>query len=257
MHTWQQGVDTTHVYIYMNITINSTNHWWQGIHVNTHTYIHICWEWTRHNYISIHICREWTRHLYIYAYNDQRNKWLVTRDTCIYIYVHTHMCDIYICIYIYMHIHTGHVPAHVAAGSGCDTTLRCDQPRCPLRDPRPPREGHMWHYIWHDSNIYTHYTWHDSNIYIHCIWHEIHRWHYIWHVSYIHRKSSLYLPVGSVNLVLKVMGTPDEISSPPGWNRVSPGCPRNFNTELSEPTRQIKTAFPMDIYIYTYTYVTC
>jgi len=33
---------------------------------------------------------------------------------------------------------------------------------------------------------------------------------------YFHRKSSLYLPVGSVNLVLKVMGTPDEISSPPG-----------------------------------------
>jgi len=31
-----------------------------------------------------------------------------------------------------------------------------------------------------------------------------------------HRKSSLYLPLGSVNLVLKVMGTPDEISSPPG-----------------------------------------
>jgi len=33
---------------------------------------------------------------------------------------------------------------------------------------------------------------------------------------YFHRKSSLYLPLGSVNLVLKVMGTPDEISSPPG-----------------------------------------
>jgi len=59
-----------------------------------------------------------------------------------------------------------------------------------------------------------------------------------------HRKSSLYLPLGSVNLVLKVLGTPDEISSPPGWNRVSPGCPRNFNTELTEPTRQIKTTFP-------------
>ena len=33
---------------------------------------------------------------------------------------------------------------------------------------------------------------------------------------HIHRTSSLYLPLGSVNLVLKVMGTPDEISSPPG-----------------------------------------
>jgi len=29
-------------------------------------------------------------------------------------------------------------------------------------------------------------------------------------------KSSFYLPLGSVNLVLKVMGIPDEISSPPG-----------------------------------------
>ena len=28
----------------------------------------------------------------------------------------------------------------------------------------------------------------------------------------IHRKSSLYLPLGSVNLVLKLMGTPDGIS---------------------------------------------
>jgi len=64
---------------------------------------------------------------------------------------------------------------------------------------------------------------------------------------HIHRKSSFYLPLGSVNLVLKVMGTPDEISSPPGWNRVSPGWPRNFNTELTEPTRQIKTTFPMNI----------
>jgi len=34
--------------------------------------------------------------------------------------------------------------------------------------------------------------------------------------SHVHRKSSLYLLLGSVNLVLKVMGTPDEISSPPG-----------------------------------------
>jgi len=63
----------------------------------------------------------------------------------------------------------------------------------------------------------------------------------------LHRKSSLYLPLGSVNLVLKAMGTPDEISSPPGWNRVSPGCPRNFNTKLTEPTRQIKTTFPMNM----------
>ena len=72
---------------------------------------------------------------------------------------------------------------------------------------------------------------------------------HIWivHVTHIHRKRSLYLPLGSVNLVMKVMGTPDEISSPPGWNRVSPGCPRNFNTELTEPTRQIKTTFPMNM----------
>ena len=65
---------------------------------------------------------------------------------------------------------------------------------------------------------------------------------------HLHWKSSLYLPLGSVNLVLKVMGTPDEIWSPPGWNRVSPGCPRNFNTELTEPTRQIKTTFPMNLW---------
>jgi len=36
------------------------------------------------------------------------------------------------------------------------------------------------------------------------------------HLIHIHRKSSLYLPLGSVNLVLKAMGTPDENSSPPG-----------------------------------------
>jgi len=44
--------------------------------------------------------------------------------------------------------------------------------------------------------------------------------------SHVHRKSSLYLPLGSVNLVLKAMGTPDEISSPPGqivFHRVAPG----------------------------------
>ena len=35
----------------------------------------------------------------------------------------------------------------------------------------------------------------------------------VYTLEYIHRKRSLYLPVGSVNLVLKVMGTPDEISS--------------------------------------------
>jgi len=74
----------------------------------------------------------------------------------------------------------------------------------------------------------------------------IHVWR-VTRISHIHRKSSLYLPLGSVNLVLKVMGTPDEMSSPPGWNRVSPGCPRNFNTELTEPTRQIKTTFPMNM----------
>jgi len=66
------------------------------------------------------------------------------------------------------------------------------------------------------------------------------------HVN-IHRKSSLYLPLGSVNLVWKAMGTPEEISSPPGWNRVLPGCPRNFNTKLTEPTRQINTTFPMNM----------
>jgi len=38
----------------------------------------------------------------------------------------------------------------------------------------------------------------------------------IYLVIYLNRKSSLYLPLGSVNLVLKLMGTPDEISSPPG-----------------------------------------
>jgi len=38
---------------------------------------------------------------------------------------------------------------------------------------------------------------------------------------HIHRKSSLYLPITSVNLVLKLMGTPDGISTRSGWNRVS------------------------------------
>jgi len=65
---------------------------------------------------------------------------------------------------------------------------------------------------------------------------------------HVQRKRSLYLPLGSVNLVLKVMGTPNEISSPPGCNRVSPGWPKNFNTELTEPTRQIKTTFPMNVW---------
>jgi len=45
------------------------------------------------------------------------------------------------------------------------------------------------------------------------------------------------------------MGTPDEISSPPGWNRVSPGCPSNFYTDLTEPTRQIKTTFPTKCFL--------
>ena len=70
---------------------------------------------------------------------------------------------------------------------------------------------------------------------------------YKWSMSHIHRKRNLYLPLGSVNLELKVMGTPDQISSPLSWNRVSPGCPGNFNTELTEPTRQIKTTFPMSM----------
>jgi len=73
----------------------------------------------------------------------------------------------------------------------------------------------------------------------------------VYTLEYIHRKRSLYLPVGSVNLVSKVMGTPDEISSPPGWNRLSQGCPRNFNTELTEPTRQVKTTFPMNVLLNT------
>ena len=42
-----------------------------------------------------------------------------------------------------------------------------------------------------------------------------------WVASYIHRKSSIYLPLSSVNLVLKLMGTPDGISTRSGWNRVS------------------------------------
>jgi len=75
-----------------------------------------------------------------------------------------------------------------------------------------------------------------------------------WNI-HIHRKSSLYLPLGSVNLALKVMGTPDEISSPAGWNRVSLGCPRNSNTELTEPTKQIKTTFPMNTCDVKHSYV--
>ena len=89
-------------------------------------------------------------------------------------------------------------------------------------------------------------------LFIHtCTWTHLCWTHLYWQIDGfcdIHRKSSLYLPLGSVNLVLKAMGIPDEISSPPGWNRVSPGCPRNFNTELTEPTRQIKTTFPMNMY---------
>jgi len=72
---------------------------------------------------------------------------------------------------------------------------------------------------------------------------------YMYNCTHIHRKSSLYLPLGSVNLVLKAMGTSDEISSPPGWNRVSPGCPRNFSIKLTEPIRQIKTTFPMNMHM--------
>jgi len=44
---------------------------------------------------------------------------------------------------------------------------------------------------------------------------------YIILMLYVHRKSSLYLPLSSVNLVLKLMGTPDGISTRSGWNRVS------------------------------------
>jgi len=40
-------------------------------------------------------------------------------------------------------------------------------------------------------------------------------------ISHVHRKSSLYLPLSSVNLVLKLMGNPDGISTRSGWNRVS------------------------------------
>ena len=36
------------------------------------------------------------------------------------------------------------------------------------------------------------------------------------------------------------------------WNTISPGCPWNFNTMLTEPTRQIKTTFLMNM---TYMYV--
>jgi len=39
--------------------------------------------------------------------------------------------------------------------------------------------------------------------------------------AHFHRKSSLYLPLGSVNLVLKLMGTPDGISTLNGSNCVS------------------------------------
>jgi len=93
--------------------------------------------------------------------------------------------------------------------------------------------------MWRDSFIYV---WRDSSICVTCFIH-------------IHRKSSLYLPLGSVNLLLKAMGTPDEISSPPRWNRVSPGCPRNFNTKLTEPTRQIKTNFSMNMCNVLHSYV--
>jgi len=44
---------------------------------------------------------------------------------------------------------------------------------------------------------------------------------HMWCVTHIHRKSSLYLPLSSVNLVLSLMGTPDGISTRSGWNRVS------------------------------------
>jgi len=55
----------------------------------------------------------------------------------------------------------------------------------------------MYIYVSHTRDIYVIYT--------------------VSHTRHMHRKSSLYLPLGSVNLVLKVMGTPDEISSPLGY----------------------------------------
>jgi len=39
--------------------------------------------------------------------------------------------------------------------------------------------------------------------------------------THLHRKSSLHLPLSWVNLVLKLMGTPDGISTRSRWNRVS------------------------------------
>ena len=39
--------------------------------------------------------------------------------------------------------------------------------------------------------------------------------------GHVHRKSSLYLPLGLVKLILQLMGTPDGISTRSGWNRVS------------------------------------
>ena len=80
---------------------------------------------------------------------------------------------------------------------------------------------------------------------------------------YIHRKSSLYLPLSSVNLVLKLMGTPDGIFNPFGlkscFTVVVPGFPWNLYTKLTETPRQIKTTFPMNMYshrsdVYTYVY---
>jgi len=55
----------------------------------------------------------------------------------------------------------------------------------------------MYIYVIHTRDIYVIYT--------------------VSHTRQIHRKSSLYLPLGSVISVLKVMGTPDKISSPPGY----------------------------------------
>ena len=72
---------------------------------------------------------------------------------------------------------------------------------------------------------------------------------HIWlsHVMHIHRKSSLYLLLSSVNLVLKLMGTPDGISTRSGFTVVVTGLPWNLYTKLTETLRQIKTTFPMNI----------
>jgi len=72
---------------------------------------------------------------------------------------------------------------------------------------------------------------------------------------HIHWKRGLHLPFGSLNLVLKLMRTPDKFHGAIWWNMISPGCPWNFNTKLTEPTRQIQTIFPMNMTRLAYVYV--